>query len=222
MPKLSDTRRQQTNQVGFLCFESMFDFKNESPRLKAVNFKKATSYGQSCRCSIMPCKLASSTVVPTYSGGRRNKWNTMMHAMYVINKSTAACPVPQWNSRQATSRFRRKAFCASAIRSEPKMHLCCDNEEKKANQSKNEPLVKENFCKQKGGGDRGDLLIRNLWSNGTNCIIDVRCTDTDSKSYKGQRSYGGPCTERERDAEEYVLNTLAPPATPLATIWRRA
>ena len=30
--------------------------------------------------------------------------------------------------------------------------------------------------------DRGDLLIRNLWSRGTDCIIDVRVTDLDAKS----------------------------------------
>jgi hypothetical protein len=29
---------------------------------------------------------------------------------------------------------------------------------------------------------RGDLLIRGFWGRGTDCIIDVRVTDTDAKS----------------------------------------
>ena len=34
--------------------------------------------------------------------------------------------------------------------------------------------------------DRGDLLIRGLWAIGTDCIIDVRVTDTDAKSYRSK------------------------------------
>ena len=35
----------------------------------------------------------------------------------------------------------------------------------------------------KNDKERGDLLIRGLWTKGTDCIIDVRITDTDAKSY---------------------------------------
>jgi len=34
--------------------------------------------------------------------------------------------------------------------------------------------------------DRGDLLIRGLWSRGTDCIFDVRITNTDAKTYKSK------------------------------------
>jgi hypothetical protein len=32
-------------------------------------------------------------------------------------------------------------------------------------------------------GERGDLLVRGFWENGMDAIIDVRCVDTDAKSY---------------------------------------
>jgi hypothetical protein len=32
------------------------------------------------------------------------------------------------------------------------------------------------------GEERGDLLIRGVGARGTDCIIDVRVTDTDAKS----------------------------------------
>ena len=34
--------------------------------------------------------------------------------------------------------------------------------------------------------DRGDLLICGFWSHGTDVIVDVRVTDTDSKSYRSR------------------------------------
>jgi hypothetical protein len=34
-----------------------------------------------------------------------------------------------------------------------------------------------------GESDRGDLLLRGFWARGTDCIVDVRVTDTDAKSY---------------------------------------
>ncbi len=108
---------------------------------------------------------------------------TVRHA---LSCKKGGLPILRHNEiRDELADFAEKAFCASAIRSEPKIHLCCDNEEKKANQSENEPAVKKNLCKQ-NGEERGDLLIRNLWNNGTDCIIDVRCTDTDAKSYKAK------------------------------------
>jgi hypothetical protein len=45
----------------------------------------------------------------------------------------------------------------------------------------NPPAVTRNWHK-KQGELRGDLLIRGLWARGTDCIIDVRVTDTDAKS----------------------------------------
>jgi hypothetical protein len=46
--------------------------------------------------------------------------------------------------------------------------------------------------------DRGDILIRGLWSRGTDCIIDVRITDVDAKLNTGE-GVGSP---RKREEEE--------------------
>jgi hypothetical protein len=32
--------------------------------------------------------------------------------------------------------------------------------------------------------DRGDVIIRVLWEQGTDCIMDAKVTDTDAKTYK--------------------------------------
>jgi hypothetical protein len=37
-----------------------------------------------------------------------------------------------------------------------------------------------------GEDDRGDLLLRECWARGTDCIVDVRVTDTDSKLYNAR------------------------------------
>jgi hypothetical protein len=43
------------------------------------------------------------------------------------------------------------------------------------------PSVTRNLYKNRSA-DRGNLSIRGLWNRGTDCIIDVRVTDTDAKS----------------------------------------
>jgi hypothetical protein len=43
------------------------------------------------------------------------------------------------------------------------------------------PAVTRNLHKNRSDV-RGDLSIRALWNRGTDCIIDVRVTDTDARS----------------------------------------
>ena len=47
------------------------------------------------------------------------------------------------------------------------------------------PSVSCNLRKSRSE-ERGDVLIRGFWQNGTDCIIDVRIADTDSKSYRAK------------------------------------
>jgi hypothetical protein len=66
---------------------------------------------------------------------------------------------------------------------------------------------------------RGDLLIRGFWERGTDCIIDVRVTDTDAKSnLEGPRQGPGsprkrkeevpkPCLEQRRHFTPFVVPT---------------
>jgi hypothetical protein len=64
-----------------------------------------------------------------------------------------------------------RAFQPSAIRDEPKIHQGRGTE-----QGEQDKPVDDNE-------NKGDVLIRGLWEKGTDCIIDVRVTDTDAPSY---------------------------------------
>jgi hypothetical protein len=79
-----------------------------------------------------------------------------------------------------------KALAPSAVRDDPTIHACHNPEEKsdKENQANS---VKRLFRNNRNE-DRGDILIRGLWSHGTDCIIDVRITDVDAKSNRSKDS----------------------------------
>eukprot|EP00978_Attheya_sp_CCMP212_P001568 scaffold3218_cov63-Attheya_sp.AAC.2 len=62
------------------------------------------------------------------------------------------------------------------------------------------PVVRED------NDNRGDLMISGFWSHGTNCIVDVRITDLDSKSYL-KRSYLAPCLAQQRHFTPFVSST---------------
>jgi hypothetical protein len=64
-----------------------------------------------------------------------------------------------------------RAFQPSAIRDEPKIHQGRGTEQGE----KDKPMDDND--------NKGDVLIRGLWEKGTDCIIDVRVTDTDAPSY---------------------------------------
>jgi hypothetical protein len=82
--------------------------------------------------------------------------------------------------RDEVADLASKAFIPSAIRNEPLIHLSCPAVKMPA-LVPNPPAVTRNLHKNQGEL-RGDLLIRGLWAHGTDCIIDVRVTDTDAKS----------------------------------------
>ena len=68
--------------------------------------------------------------------------------------------------------------------------------------------------------ERGDLLVKNVWSPGTDCIIDVRMTDTDSASslddtpeealakheQQKKRKYVNSCLKQRRTFTPFVLS----------------
>ena len=70
--------------------------------------------------------------------------------------------------------------------------------------------------------DRGDILIRGFWANGTDCIIDIRTTDTDAPSYvindidpmtvisnqekEKKRKYLEACTLQRRHCTPFVFS----------------
>ena len=70
-------------------------------------------------------------------------------------------------------------------------------------------------------GKRGDVLVRGLFQRGQDCIIDVRVTDLDAKSYRNQdpekillrqeqekkRKHLEPCLQQRRSFVPFVVST---------------
>jgi hypothetical protein len=69
----------------------------------------------------------------------------------------------------------RLAFKKSTVRAEPRIF----NGSSAANSDNPSPIVD-------ASGERGDLLVCGFWENSMNAIIDVRCADTDAKSYNSR------------------------------------
>jgi hypothetical protein len=93
-------------------------------------------------------------------------------------------------------------------------------ETKGVDKSKDNPvkrLFRNNGCKE----DRSDILIRGLWTCGTDCIIDVRITDVDAKSNRSKdlikvlatherekkRKYLEACLGQRRHFSLFVVST---------------
>jgi hypothetical protein len=92
--------------------------------------------------------------------------------------------------------------------------------EKKSALDQQAPSVTRNLHKTKGD-ERGDVLIRGFWKHGTDCIIDIRCTDTDAKSVlskdpakvletherEKKSMYLGACLAQRRHFTPFVVST---------------
>ena len=121
--------------------------------------------------------------------------------------------------RDELSDLAIKAFTNSAVRDEPKIHPSRASEPK-SDQKSQENSVKRLY-RNNANEDRGDILIRGLWANGTDCIIDVRITDVDAKSQRSRPShkvldahekekkkkYLGACLEQRRHFSPFVVST---------------
>jgi hypothetical protein len=75
-----------------------------------------------------------------------------------------------------------KALTPSAVRDEPRIHTTSRPAEPVRTSDQNPAPVIRNLHKRQQGEERGDVLIRGLWQQGTGAIIDVRITDLDAKS----------------------------------------
>jgi hypothetical protein len=101
-----------------------------------------------------------------------------------------------------------RAFQPSAVRDEPKIHQC-----RPAKVGKSCPPLIDNQ-------DRGDVLVRGLWEKGTDCIIDVRVTNTDATYYAlkpsdnvleaaeklKEKKYLQACLEQRRHFTPFVVS----------------
>ena len=112
------------------------------------------------------------------------------------------------------------ALSPSSVRDEPLINPVPLNTDKKSQESNNnQPTDSQETVSN--DGDRGDILVRGLHQNGKDCIIDVRVTDLDSKSYlsrapakvlktqeKEKRSkYLEPCLQQRRSFVPFVVST---------------
>jgi hypothetical protein len=76
-----------------------------------------------------------------------------------------------------------KAMTPSAIRDEPLIRPGRVAEKTTTCPTTGIDLTSSKEKDATGESDRGDLLLRGFWARGTDCIVDVRVTDTDAKSY---------------------------------------
>jgi hypothetical protein len=95
----------------------------------------------------------------------------------------------------------RKALTPLAVRGEPLIYPC-HNVEKlilvqppKPTQS---PPVKTTV----------DILLRGFWAQGTNCIVDIRVTDTDAKSYRHRDPAKVIATQEKEKKWKYLERCL--------------
>jgi hypothetical protein len=112
-----------------------------------------------------------------------------------------------------------KALTPSAVRDEPHIHPNSHKLEKSDQKLPENPVQ---YCKSKSNDeDQGDLLIRGLWQNGTDCIIDVRVTDINANSQRHlppdkvllkherekKSKYLNACLDQRRHFTPFVLST---------------
>jgi predicted transcriptional regulator len=112
-----------------------------------------------------------------------------------------------------------KAITPSAVRNEPIIHASCQAV-KMTELDQDQPAVSRNLHKNRGE-TRGDVSIRGIWNRGTDCIIDVRVTDTDAKSNiskdpakvleahekEKKKKYLEACLEQRRTFTPFVVST---------------
>jgi hypothetical protein len=121
--------------------------------------------------------------------------------------------------RDELSDLASKALVPSAVRDEPRIHTSRAVEKKTVLEAPGRPVSRN--LRKSLGEERGDVLIRGLWARGTDCIIDVRVTDTDAKSNlsrdpakvleqherEKKKKYLKDCLEQRRHFTPFVVST---------------
>jgi hypothetical protein len=109
-----------------------------------------------------------------------------------------------------------KAFTPSAVRDKPLIRG-------RSTEKVDECPVRQTSANQPAKeDDRGDILLQGFWARGTECIVDVRVTDTDAALYRAQdpaailksqekekkRKYLAACLEQRRHfTRPFVVST---------------
>jgi hypothetical protein len=98
-----------------------------------------------------------------------------------------------------------KALVPSAVCDEPRIHPCRPVVPTSA---KEDPIVKR--INPQVNDNHGDILVRGFWARGTDCIIDVRVTNTDAKSQR-QKDPAKVLTQHEREKKRKYLEPCCLP-----------
>jgi hypothetical protein len=104
--------------------------------------------------------------------------------------------------RDELSDLASKALSPSSVRDKPKIHDSCTLEGKLDKENKENPVKR--LFRNKGTEDRGDILIRGLWTRGTDCIINVRITDVNAKSNRSKDPYKVLATQEREKKKKYL------------------
>jgi hypothetical protein len=110
--------------------------------------------------------------------------------------------------RDELAHLATKAFTPSAVRNEP---LICSGrvaEQVKVLAPKDDNQPNPTTKEAAPEDERGDLLIRGFWTRGTDCILDVRVTDTDAKSYRKRPPAKVIETQEKEKKRKYLENCL--------------
>jgi hypothetical protein len=159
------------------------------------------------------------TDLPTKCDGCGNKFS-VRHGMEC--KKGGLVIIRHNEIRDELHDLAAQAFNNSSVRDEPQIHPSRHEEQKEASEESPESQqVIRTLSKQASSEERGDILIRNLWQNGTDCILDVRITDTDAASYRHKdpkkvleqherekkKKYLQACLDQRRHFSPFVVST---------------
>ena len=92
----------------------------------------------------------------------------------------------------------QKALPPSAVCEEPFIHS--RTKEPKGSNCTDEIISTDN--------ERGDILIRGFWSRGTHCVVDVRVTDTDAKTYQARDPIKILASQEKSKKSQYLESCL--------------
>ena len=98
------------------------------------------------------------------------------------------------------------AFPPSAIRSKPRIFQQKPVKKVRDGATEEEKAdAQEEFEAEAAKAPRGDISARGFWRRQTNCVVDVRLTDTDQRTWRG-RSVEKAILAQEREKKEKYLS----------------
>ena len=88
--------------------------------------------------------------------------------------------------RDGVADLASRAFTPSHVRNDPLIYQGCAVTRTKAQPARPRDSNKSRTSPPKATEQKGDLLIRDLWANGTDSVHNMRVVNTDAKSYWGR------------------------------------